>query len=222
MTPLRSLLLTAGSLLFGTATAQRADPPADLRQFSEQRIRHQKTLGLTLGGYALANIAVGSIAAGQTSGETRYFHQMNVYWNLFNLGIAGVGLLGSRKRTEEGETLAQAIRQHENMKQVLLINTGLDVAYVMGGLYLRERAQTRPDRADQLRGYGTSVMLQGGFLFAFDLVNYLIFKNRGDRQQERLLQATPSGVGLVLPIRVTVWNKTNIFFDKQLSWPARA
>jgi hypothetical protein len=44
-------------------------------------------------------------------------------------------------------------------------------------------------------------MVQGGFLFAFDLVNYLLFKRRGDRQQEQLLQATDSGIGLVLPIR---------------------
>lgn len=202
MNPFKKLILAAGSVLLGTAaTAQLSDPPTTLRQFSEQRIRHQKTLGLTLGGYALANIAVGSIAAGQSSGEAKEFHKMNVYWNLFNLGIAGAGLLGSRKRTADGETLADAVRQHENMKQILLLNTGLDVAYVIGGAYLRQRADTHPDNADQLRGYGSSVMVQGGFLLAFDLVNYLIFKNRGDKQEKLLLQAGPSGIGVALPIR---------------------
>ncbi len=192
----------AGSLLLGTvAMAQRATPSVELRDFSEQRIRHQKTLGLTLGGYALANIAVGSIAAGQTSGETKYFHRMNVYWNLFNLGIAGAGLLGSRKRSADGETLGEAIKQHQNMKQVLLFNAGLDVAYIVGGAYLRERATNKPDKRDQLQGYGKSVMVQGGFLFAFDVVNYLIFKNRGDKQQFRLVSGGPMGVGLVLPIK---------------------
>lgn len=196
------LLTVAGSVLLGmSAMAQRADPPADLRQFSEQRIRHQKTLGFALGGYALANIAVGSIAAGQATGETKYFHRMNVYWNLFNLGIAGAGLLGSRKRTGASETLADAVRQHENMKQVLLLNAGLDVAYVVGGAYLRERAKSQPDKADQLRGYGSSIMVQGGFLLAFDLANYFIFKHRGDRQERLLLSAGPSGVGVVLPIK---------------------
>lgn len=205
---LRQLLLyTAGSLFLSTiARAQPATPATVLREFSEQRIRHQKTLGLTLGGYSLGNIALGSVMASRTSGETKYFHQMNVYWNLINLGIAGAGLLGSRKRNSNGETLAQAIRQHQTMKQVLLFNAGLDVAYIVGGAYLRERSRaglpvTRPDRAEQLRGYGKSVMLQGGFLLAFDMVNYLIFKNRGDNQQDQLLQVTPSGVGVVLPIR---------------------
>lgn len=201
MHSLQKLLYAAGSLLLGTAaTAQRVTPSTDLREFSEQRIRHQKTLGLALGSYALANIAVGSIAAGRTTGETKYFHQMNVYWNLFNLGIAGAGLLGSRKNAGD-ETLGEAIKQHQNMKQVLLFNAGLDVAYVVGGAYLCERAENKPDKGDQLRGYGKSVMVQGGFLLAFDVVNYLIFKNRGDKQQLRLVSAGPMGVGMVLPIR---------------------
>lgn len=202
MTSLRKLLLTAGSVLLGGAVmGQRVTPSADLRDFSEQRIRHQKTLGLALGSFALANIAVGAVAAGQTSGETQYFHKMNVYWNLVNLGIAGAGLLGSRKKKADSETLADAVRQHENMKQVLLINAGLDVAYVVGGAYLRERAASHPDKADQLRGYGTSIMAQGGFLLAFDLVNYFIFKNRGDKQERLLLSASSTGLGIVLPIR---------------------
>ena len=201
MHSLQKLLCAAGSLLLSTAaTAQRVMPSADLRDFSEQRIRHQKTLGLTLGGYALANIAVGSIAAGQSTGETKYFHRMNVYWNLFNLGIAGAGLLGSRKNAG-GETLGEAIKQHQNMKQVLLFNAGLDVAYIVGGVYLRERGGNRPGKRDQLRGYGKSVVVQGGFLLAFDVVNYLIFRNRGDKQQFRLVSAGPLGVGMVLPIR---------------------
>ena len=72
MTIFRHFLLAAGSVLLGIpATAQ--SNAVDLQVFSNERIQHQKTLGLTLGGYALANIAVGSIAAGQTSGETKYF-----------------------------------------------------------------------------------------------------------------------------------------------------
>lgn len=207
MNACKNFLFTAVSLFsVSSALSQRVTPSPELRAFSEQRIRHQKTLGLTLGSFAIANIAVGAIASGQTTGETKQFHKMNVYWNLFNLGIAGAGLLGSRKRNANGEILADAVRQHENMKQILLINTGLDVAYMVGGAYLRERARpglanSHPDKADQLRGYGKSILFQGGFLFAFDLVNYFIFKNRGDKQERFLLSATPNGVGLVVPIR---------------------
>lgn len=202
MNPVRQLVFTLGSLLLGgAATAQRVTPSPELRDFSEQRIRHQKTLGLALGGFALANIAVGAVAAGQTSGETQYVYKMNVYWNLVNLGIAGAGLLGSRKKNAGSESLADAVRQHENMKQLLLVNAGLDVAYIIGGGYLSERANTHPDKADQLHGYGKSIMAQGGFLLAFDLVNYFIFKKRGDKQERHLLSASPNGLGVVLSIR---------------------
>lgn len=201
MNPLRHLLLTAGSFLLGnTVSAQRVTPSPELQVFSEQRIKHQKTLGLSLGSFALANIAVGAIAAGNTTGEVNYFHKMNVYWNLVNLGIAGFGLLGSRRANARSETLANAIRRHENMKQILLINAGLDVAYVVGGAYLRERANSHLDKADQLRGYGKSIMVQGGFLLAFDLVNYFIFKNRGDKQERLLLSTGPNGLGIAFTI----------------------
>ena len=202
MNPVRHLLLAAGSFLLGnTASAQRAVPSPELREFSEQRIRHQKTLGLSLGSFALANIAIGAVGASQTEGEMKQFHKMNMYWNLVNLGIAGAGLLSSRKQNADQETLSDAIQKHETMKQILLLNVGLDVAYVVGGAYLQERANTHPDNADQLRGYGKSIMIQGGFLFAFDLVNYFIFKNRGDKQERILLGAGPTGIGFVVPIR---------------------
>lgn len=202
MNSIGQCLITVGAFLLGNvANAQRATSTNTLYDFSHQRIRHQKTLGLALGGYALANIAAGSIMAGQTTGEASYFHRMNIYWNLVNLGIAGVGLLGSRNVTPGDETLAQAVRRHETMKEVLLVNAGLDVAYVLGGAYLQERGQSRPDKRDQLQGYGKSIMLQGGFLLAFDLVNYFIFKSRGDKQEIKLLSAGPMGVGLAMPIR---------------------
>ncbi|WP_338875883.1 hypothetical protein WBJ53_09650 [Spirosoma sp. SC4-14] len=196
------MLLAIGSIsVVPMANAQRVEPVPELRVFSEQRIQHQKILGLALGGYALANIAVGSIAAGQTTGETRYMHRMNVYWNLVNLGIAGAGLLGARKANAANEPLPQAVRRHETMKQVLLFNAGLDVAYIAGGAYLSERAMSHPNKQDQLRGYGKSIMMQGGFLLAFDLVNYAIFKRRGDRQEMKLLSASPMGAGFVVPIK---------------------
>lgn len=202
MNSLRSLLVAATSVLFGTsAQAQQPTPTLTLQEFSNQRMQHQKVIGLTLGSYALANIAVGAIGASQTTGETKYFHRMNMYWNFVNLGIAGAGLLGARRRQAGNETTGQAVRQHENMKQVLLFNAGLDVAYIMGGVYLLERAKNKPERRDQLRGFGKSVIAQGGFLLAFDLVNYFIFKKRGDPQEMQLIGSTPLGMGVVLPIK---------------------
>lgn len=198
MNPFRSLLLAAGSVLLGhTAHAQgNAPQTADLREFSQQRYNHTKTLGLTLGSYALANLAVSGIALGSASGETKYIHQMNLYWNFVNLGIAGVGLLGLRKQNPQTETLADAVRQHESIKRTLAFNAGLDVAYIVGGMYLINRGENRPDQRDKLRGFGKAVIAQGGFLLVFDAVNYLIFSKQGDAKQFKLIGQGPVGVGM--------------------------
>ncbi len=99
MNRLPSILYALGTTLLGQFAYAQSVPVsmADRLAFSQARYNHTRTLGLTLGGYALANLAVSGIAMGQTSGETKYIHQMNVYWNAVNLGIAGLGLLGLRK-----------------------------------------------------------------------------------------------------------------------------
>ncbi len=205
MTFLAGSILT-GSILTGTGVSAqplRETPQIGLPEFSRQRIQHQRIIGYSLGGYALANIAVSGIAAGQTTGETKQFHRMNVYWNLVNLGIAGFGLLGARKQNRiagppAAESLKDAVARHNQMKKVLAINAGLDVLYVAGGAYLANR-DNNPETADRNRGFGKAIIVQGGFLLAFDVVNYLIFKNR-DSQRDALIQATPNGIGLVLKI----------------------
>ena len=211
MNILQRMTLMAGSLLTGsilTGTGVSAQPlreasQTSLPEFSRQRIQHQRIIGYSLGGYALANIAVSGIAAGQTTGETKQFHRMNVYWNLVNLSIAGVGLLGACKQNRiagppNTESLKDAVQRHNQMKKVLAINAGLDVLYVAGGAYLAGR-NTNPETADRNRGFGKAIIVQGGFLLAFDVVNYLIFRKR-DSQRDALIQATPNGIGVLLKI----------------------
>ncbi len=196
----RSVLYALGAVLVGQAGKAQTPtpPPTDRLEFSQQRYNHTRTLGLSLGGYALANLAVSGVAVGQTTGEAHYFHQMNLYWNAVNLGIAGFGLLGLRKQNPDTESLADAVQKHQAIKKTLLINAGLDVVYIAGGLVLAGQANAHPDQTDKLRGYGKAVAAQGAFLLVFDTVNYLIFKRRGDRQQIQLTAQAPLGVGAIV------------------------
>ena len=53
------------------------------------------------------------------------------------------------------------------------VNTGLDVLYVLGGW----RAMRGRGSADtRWRGRGLGIVLQGGFLFFFDLLNALALR----------------------------------------------
>ncbi len=203
MNLLRTAVCTLGASLLGSvAHAQLANlPDADRLRFSQQQYNHSRIIGLSLGGYALANMAASGVAVGQTTGEAHYFHQMNIYWNAVNLGIAGIGLLGLRKQHPETETLTDAVQRNRSLQKVLLINAGLDVVYVAGGLYLNEGGNTHPDQANKLHGYGKAIMAQGAFLLAFDALNYLIAKKRGRELPVRLTSQAPMGVGVVIPIR---------------------
>jgi hypothetical protein len=80
------------------------------------------------------------------------FWGMNAAWGLINTGIAYAGLLGAEP-------------DPAGLRTTLFINAGLDVVYVVGGLYLL----TRPE--DTWRGSGVAVIIQGAFLLAFDLLH---------------------------------------------------
>jgi len=199
MSRLRSILMACGSVLLAQACRAQGDSTkqtASRQAFSLQRYNHSTTISYILGGYAVANLAGSAIGVGQTSGERHYFHQMNLYWNAVNLGIAGLGLLGLRKQNPSTETINEAIKKNDNLKKVLLINAGLDVAYVAGGLYLNNRGNVNAEQADELHGYGKAVVVQGMFLLVFDAVNYLIAKKRGDTGRLQLVGAGPMGVGM--------------------------
>lgn len=183
-------------LLLLTTTLPAQTPDLQLEAFNQAHLDHQRRAMYALGGWAAVNIAGGLYLRGRTSGETRRFHEMNALWNTVNLAIAGVGYYGVMTSDPGSWDVAESLRQQQNFQKILLLNAGIDVGYVLGGLYLTERAK-RPDAdADQLRGYGKAVMLQGGFLFAFDLVNYWISSRRAWPGLE--LGPTSEGVGLLL------------------------
>ena len=159
-----------------------------------ERLGQQQTAMLVLGGWAVGNIGLGLALRSQTEGSTRRFHEMNALWNTVNLGIAAFGYYAALREPATLEAWESFAKQRSFAK-VLVFNAGLDVGYVLGGLYLTERAR-RPDvDRDQLRGYGRSIVLQGAFLFVFDLANYFIATGR-EADYRLLFGAVGDGLGL--------------------------
>ena len=86
-----------------------------------------------------------------TTDETaRGWWSMNGAWGFINSAIAMIGFL-----TPEPSL--------DTLRTTLLINAGLDVLYVAGGVYML----TRPEAF--WKGAGWGVVLQGSFLLIFDL-----------------------------------------------------
>lgn len=152
--------------------------------------------------WSAANMVQGSISAGNLQGSPHYFHQMNAYFNIVNLAIAGYGLFEVRRQMNKKLSLYQNLRQQQKLESLLLFNSGLDLTYITTGLYLRERGTNKVN--DQTKGYGGSLMLQGSFLLVFDIIQYIQHRQNGQLLNKYLgnlqIATTSNGVGLVLPL----------------------
>jgi hypothetical protein len=141
--------------------------PSDAIDESFGRRERINRIGMwTLGGWAVANGVVSGIMYFTGPGD-QAFHEMNVMWNTVNLGLAASALI-SGMNAEAPETLAEDIEAQHRLEKTLLFNAGLDVGYVMAGLFLRQYAETSGE--PRYAGWGTSLIVQGSFLFAFDVV----------------------------------------------------
>lgn len=145
--------------------------------FYQQSMKTNNTGMFVLGGWAIANIATGGIGWAKNSGSLKYFNQMNLFWNTVNLSIAGFALYSNYqqeilKLSEEG-----MLQNHLKVENLYLINGGLDVVYIGTGFLLKHLSTKNEKRKHLLHGYGNSIILQGAFLFVFDLVMWGIQRN---------------------------------------------
>lgn len=157
-----------------------------LFKFEKERVGYTKKSMTVLAGWSAANIIVSGFATKTHNREMRYFHQMNVQWNAINLVFAGLGYWGAGKENISNPTLLSVLKHQNKTEKTYIFNTALDLAYVAGGLYMTERSKSRTDPA-KLKGYGNAIMVQGGFLFVYDAVNYLIHHKHG-KQLDGLVQ----------------------------------
>lgn len=161
----------------------------DLESAYQRDVKIRKTGMLILGTWALGNMMVGGIGRSQITGETAYFHEMNLIWNVVNLGIAGAGYYFTKTGDLPVEGTALLASQ-TSFQKVLFFNADLDVAYMLGGLYLIEKAKNTTKKPERLRGYGKSVILQGTFLLAFDLILASIHQNKTTQLTEFMSHLT--------------------------------
>lgn len=155
-------------LLLTSKVWSQIDP---FKLWNDSRIKHQNAAMTVLGSWAVINIAGGLILQSKSEGELKYFHQMNAGWNIVNAGISGLSLIRSLKEKSQTSNFNSSVKKLEGFQRALLFNAGLDVGYIVGGIYLIERSN-RELKPDRLRGFGKSIVLQGAFLFVFDLVAY--------------------------------------------------
>ncbi len=98
-----------------------------------------------------------------------------VGWGIIDGLVAFFGARNATKQSEkpESHTAERQAEERRNLRTILSVNTGLDVLYVLGGLWL---ARTKGKDDEFWRGSGWGIVIQGGFLFVFDLLHVLQLK----------------------------------------------
>ena len=195
-------------LASGPAPAQapaNSLPKTNLASFAAARTRLDQRALAVLGGWAAGNLLVSGIATGQTDGSAHYFHQMNVGWGAVNLALAGTGYLAARRAARQpAPDRAGNVHAQLRTENLYLFNAGLDVAYLATGLYLLEKGRnpTAAGSSDRWRGYGHSLLLQGGFLLLFDGFQYASHHRHGQALYPLLSRISigPGAVAVVLPL----------------------
>ncbi|MBW8688090.1 DUF6992 family protein [Chitinophaga rhizophila] len=186
-----------------TSLAAASQDTSYLHSFNKSRMQKTRTAMFVLGSWGVANLATGLIGNSTAGGEARYFHQMNAVWGAVNLGIATASILGSRKLHPGKYNWQGSVQEQHKVEKIFMVNGALDLAYMAGGLYLREHGKRKltGKSHDRFKGYGNSLLMQGAFLLLFDGVNFAIHHSHGkglfERFGELQLTVAPGGMGMV-------------------------
>jgi hypothetical protein len=113
-------------------------------------------------GWSALSIASGLPLAASHKPLLRGLGQQFIAWGAIDGAIA----LASRWSQHRQGAPAETAQQIAKLRRLLLVNAGLDVFYVAGGLALALR---RGPDDPYWRGVGLGIVVQGGFLLAFDL-----------------------------------------------------
>lgn len=181
-----AVALILGCLVWGNqALAQ--DLTEVLQEANAQRVDLNQQGMMVLMGWAGANIVSGGVGWGVAKDQRwRSVHQMNLGWGAINMGIALFGYFSAGAEPTTSLTLTETLRQSDQIQKVLWFNTALDVGYMAAGWALWERGLRKG--SERFVGFGQSVILQGAFLFAFDLGLSLL---HGARHDAMLLNLSP-------------------------------
>lgn len=136
-----------------------------------QTIYHfQKRLSQRLMIWSVFSIVIGLALQFSRSAQVRGFGQQAATWGAIDAAIAGLGLRGAAQKMDDPAAYALPAQSKEarNLGRLLWINAGLDVFYMLGGLALARRDD--PDNKGWF-GHGWGVVVQGAFLFLFDLIH---------------------------------------------------
>ncbi len=141
------------------------------------KLQHQKSVLMTkLLVWSGLSLATGLYLQNSRDPFRRGLGQQFVGWGVVDGLISLIGL-GAAWRNASSlaahhpvDAPSETAREARSLQRLLAINSGLDVIYIVGGLELSRR---RGAKEPYWHGAGLGIIIQGGFLFFFDILNAL-------------------------------------------------
>lgn len=151
-----------------------------LKSFNNARNSTTASGMAVLGSWGVANLAVGAIGwTSSRSDESQYFYQMNLVWGAANFGTALISFAGTQRNRMKKMSAAETLKEQQKIEKIFRINEIFDVVYLGAGVYLKVVGDSR--NSPIMKGYGESVLMQGGFLLVFDAIMYHAEKGNGTK-----------------------------------------
>lgn len=164
-------------------------------------LRNQITMSgmKVLGSWGIVNLGVGAAGwAGSKEGTSKYFYQMSTFWGVINTGVAVLGLTGAKRNQKIKLDKTGSLKAQQIIEKTFLINGGIDFVYIGTGIYLKSRGNKHDDV--KLKGYGSSIIMQGVFLLLFDATMSKLQITNGNKMKHFLeknaITFTGSQVGI--------------------------
>ncbi|MFW5703333.1 MAG: DUF6992 family protein [Patescibacteria group bacterium] len=125
-------------------------------------------------GWGVVNLIFGTIQLIRHKRSTQpyYFYLMSMCWGVVNTGIAIGTLAYLSSINTDTFGLTEIIYTGFTFEKTVLANIGLNIAYIAIGAFLVERGKHL--KKHLYKGFGHAIWLQGGFLFIFDTVLFLL------------------------------------------------
>jgi hypothetical protein len=171
-----------------------------LKKYNADRVRITSDGMEYLGGWGILNLGTGAYLNWGTGSKTitvtvdgnlvperisslspelKYFGQMNTIWGAADFLTALLSYTGMQNSKNKKLTAAQSSEAQERIQKIFKVNMYLDVVYLGAGTYLKLVGDSR--NSPIMKGYGESVLLQGGFLLLFDGLMLHAEKTQGNK-----------------------------------------
>ncbi|MDJ1484756.1 hypothetical protein QNI16_29925 [Cytophagaceae bacterium YF14B1] len=167
--------------LFWTIHISIATPTASLIPFDKQMNKLNKIHAGVLLTWAFLNITSGILCSVFAQEEMYFFSLMNLVWGVINSGVAAFVYWHTRKSAPKQKTIVKRMQLQQHVKKMLLLNSLLDVMYVLIGILLYKQQSAIELYQNLWEGFGIAVCMQGIFLLLQDSLFYYLHVSNGKK-----------------------------------------